>query len=368
MKLNFLKQVLLAAVVAVAFSGQGVAQHTVTSTTLSAALNKTDTIFNVASAPSGTAAGWLAFVNGEAMRISAVSGNTLTVVRGTDGTQVQSHTSGDTIYIDQAFYFGLQGTEPQGSCTAATDQRSDPMIDLATGDLYDCVSSLWVKIKGASGIVPNVQPSSGVELANSLWAASNSVVFEGATADASEGTITPQDFAADRAITLLDAAGGLNVGYVTEVILCGDLPNNTTHYTSPVSGFGAGPIYNGGATYAQAEQDWDLAGVGCAAEDSTTEATADEVMFANNAFKVLGMYCVVSGSGSNGVTINLRSATANLTPDITVTIPTTETTAVASTVTTTDVAAGATFAARAISTEDLSAQDFWCSAKILVVP
>jgi len=160
--------------------------------------------------------------------------------------------------------------------------------------------------------------------------------------------------------------GGMLEGYQTHVILCGDLGNNTTVYTSPVSGFATGAFYDAGLV--ATDLDYDLAGAGCAAEDSTTEATADEIMFANNAFRVLGMYCAVSGSGSNGVTINLRSAAANLSPDITVTIPTTETTAATGEFTTTNIAANATFAARAITTEDLSAQDFWCIAQIQVVP
>jgi hypothetical protein len=206
--------------------------------------------------------------------------------------------------------------------------------------------------------------SNNVDAANSVWMASNSVVLEGLTADGSEGTITPQDFAADRAITLLDAAGAINVGVNTDIVLCGDLPNNTTNYTSPVSGFPSGEMYVNSVS----NLSFALAGSGCAAEDETTEATADDVLFANNAVKILGMYCAVSGSGSNGVVLNLRSAAASLTPDITVTIPTGSTTGATSAITTTDIAAGATFALRSISTEDLSSQDVWCMVKALIVP
>lgn len=187
-----------------------------------------------------------------------------------------------------------------------------------------------------------------------------SLVLEGTTADAFETTISTEP-TADRTITLPNATGIASVGNVVDIILCGDLPNNTTLYYSPATGFAAGLFYAFGGSYA-------LAGAGCAAEDNATESTADEVLYTNNAVKILGMSCTVTGSGSNGVVINLRTAEGNLTPDVTITIPTSTTTGATVVGTTTDIAAGATFGMRVISTEDLSAQDIWCLAKALVVP
>ena len=154
-------------------------------------------------------------------------------------------------------------------------------------------------------------------------------------------------------------------GPIIEAIFCGDLGNGTV-YTSPVSGYPAAIFY--ASTTAAADLSYALAGDGCAAQDNATEATADEIMFANNALEVLGFYCTVTGSGSNGVTLSMRSAEAALTPAVSVTIATTDTTEAANTVTTTDIAAGATVAVAAVSTEDLGAQDFWCLAKLMVVP
>lgn len=174
-------------------------------------------------------------------------------------------------------------------------------------------------------------------------------IFENGIETQGPSTILPQTF-----------------GIIRDVILCGDLPNNTTNYTSPVSGYAGGIVYSAGLT--ATDLSFSLAGTGCSAEDNATEATADEVMFANNAFQVIGLACTVSGSGSNGVTINLRSAAANLSTNVSVTIPTTTTTAATVPDVSPTVAAGATFAARAITTEDLSAQDFWCIATIRLVP
>lgn len=159
----------------------------------------------------------------------------------------------------------------------------------------------------------------------------------------------------DSSVSGQDEVGG---GMLMQAIFCGDLPNNTTNYTSPITGYPGGIFYDAGLT--GSDLSYTLAGTGCAAEDNTTEGTADEVMFTQRAVKALGLYCRVSSSGANGVTLRLRSATANVTPDLTCTIATGSTECVSYTPTTTDIAANATVAVSAVSTEDLSAQDYWC--------
>jgi hypothetical protein len=160
--------------------------------------------------------------------------------------------------------------------------------------------------------------------------------------------------------------GTVNVGFSTDVIFCGQQANAGTIYMSPVSGFPEGSFYTSGLT--ANDLSYIIGGTGCDAEDNATEGTADEVLYTNNAFKVLGMVCKVSSSGSNGVVVNLRDDAANMTPNITITIPTTATTGATSAFTTTNVAAGSAVALRVINTEDLSAQDAWCIAKLLIVP
>lgn len=141
-------------------------------------------------------------------------------------------------------------------------------------------------------------------------------------------------------------------------IFCGDLPNNTTNYTSPINGYPSGPFYDVGLV--ASDLGYGLAGTGCAAQDDTTEANADEIMFTQTAMKVIGLYCRVSSSGSNGVTLAVRSATAALTPAVTCTIATGSTECTSYTPTTTNIAANATVAVSAVDTENLSAQDYWC--------
>ncbi len=144
-------------------------------------------------------------------------------------------------------------------------------------------------------------------------------------------------------------------GVPSSFVGCGDLANAGTLYGGPI----ADSFDGTGGEYA-------LAGTACSANDNSTEATTDESIAANTAFKITGMYCVVSGSGSNGVVLTARSAEADLTPSLTCTVGTGNTTCSTVLGTTTDVAAGATVAIKSVTSgEDLSAQDFWCRVGVI---
>lgn len=131
-----------------------------------------------------------------------------------------------------------------------------------------------------------------------------------------------------------------------DMFFCGNAPNNTTNYfgvpdATNIAGFG---------------------GTACDAEDSTTEATADDVLW-TGALKVVGMCCEISSSGSNGVTITMRSAAADLSPSLTMTIPTGATFGCAyptADTTIPTVAAGATMAVKIVSTENIATADTGC--------
>lgn len=115
------------------------AQATLTQTTLSAALNNTATSFNVASA-SGAAAGYIVYVDREAMRVNSVSSNTLTVQRGVNGTSAQAHAASAVAFLDQAQYF--YNTDMSGTCTA-TNQVVLPHINVTSGQIAQCVNGRW---------------------------------------------------------------------------------------------------------------------------------------------------------------------------------------------------------------------------------
>lgn len=151
------------------------------------------------------------------------------------------------------------------------------------------------------------------------------------------------------------AVGNVDMGatMMDKIILCGQLVNNNTVYVGPAT-----TVYLAAASAEAA-----IGGTTCDGLDSGTEATADAPIATNfPAFKVHGLYCRISSDPTNDVVITARSAAADMTPSLTCTIAGTgsATHCRALTSTTTDIAAGATIAVKAVTTEDLSAQDIWC--------
>jgi hypothetical protein len=122
------------------------AQTSLTSTTFSAAVAATDTTVTVASAtgisaPSGNASlGSLLVAGQEVMKVTEVSGTTITVQRGY-GTHIYAHASGATVYEGQSGEFASY--EPYGACTAGTTWPYTPLIVLGTGNIWTCSDSIW---------------------------------------------------------------------------------------------------------------------------------------------------------------------------------------------------------------------------------
>ena len=156
---TILKQLSLAVALMSILALGASAQHTLVSTTLSAAVTNSATSITVAAcASTSCAVNSLVYVDREAMRITAVSGTTLTVTRGVDGTQATGHTSGEIAWVDQAFYFGLSPASsqnssalPWGSCTSANEYVL-PRVDTATGDIFRCTNSEWAREINTGGL------------------------------------------------------------------------------------------------------------------------------------------------------------------------------------------------------------------------
>jgi len=124
----------------------GWAQSALRSSTLSNNITDTQTTFDVVSGTNVTA-GMLAYVDAEAMRITAVSTNTLTVIRGQEGTVAEDHNSTSTIWMDSPQYFTATPFGPAGRCDGTTEpllQRT-PVIHTPTGDEYRCTNNQWAR-------------------------------------------------------------------------------------------------------------------------------------------------------------------------------------------------------------------------------
>lgn len=176
------------------------------------------------------------------------------------------------------------------------------------------------------------------------------------SADVTAVTVTT-DGAGDAEVVLPENSLGPDelAAMVEPVLFCGQNANSGTIYGGPVTAFLGGDYTT---SYA-------IGTAGCDALDNATEgAAAAPLGFANTGLKVLGMHCEVDTSGSNGVTLTLRSAEADLTPSVTCTIATGSTTCTSTTASTTDIAANATMAVKSVTTEDLSTNDFWCKVYV----
>jgi hypothetical protein len=155
-KLNILR--VLALAIGAAFVAAPVhAQSSMTTTTLTAAMTARQSQVYVASATNinppgapisqggiGAAAGapavTLIMVDREVMRVNAISGTTVQVDRGFQGTASASHLSGAKVYVAGAGTF--RAGQPSGSCTLANIAFL-PQIDVNTGNAFNCVNSMW---------------------------------------------------------------------------------------------------------------------------------------------------------------------------------------------------------------------------------
>ncbi len=130
------------------------AQTALTSTTLSSAVTQGATSIVVASAtgisaPSATAGGTMLYVMdlgqaaGEVLRVNSVSGTTIGVRRGNNGTQQVAHASGALVIIGNANQFFSY--DPSGSCTASATTVT-PWINVSNGRQWLCstVTGTWV--------------------------------------------------------------------------------------------------------------------------------------------------------------------------------------------------------------------------------
>jgi len=144
------------------------AQATLASTTLSAAVTDTTSTTIVVASATNFAVNHLAFVDAEALRVTAISGTTITVRRGTSGTRAGTHASAATVYVGPANYFTTYNRA--GSCTS-TNELVLPVINVLNANIFQCTSSLWVIIGGPVNagltltaptlVTPNMTSSTG---------------------------------------------------------------------------------------------------------------------------------------------------------------------------------------------------------------
>ena len=135
---------LLAAALVLGSVVPSAAQTLAAATTLSAAIDGTQTTFAVASA-TGVTAGNNLIVDQEVMAITAVTGTTVTVRRGQMGTAAQSHANAERVYSGASNHFQVRDPSVGAACTRGTgDAAYQPYFNVRSGVNWVCLASgVW---------------------------------------------------------------------------------------------------------------------------------------------------------------------------------------------------------------------------------
>lgn len=180
----------------------------------------------------------------------------------------------------------------------------------------------------------------------------------------SDSGITPtswtfsSDGTGDGEVTLPEGSIGVDEisAPMDSVIFCGQADENGTIYLGPVTTIFGG---DGSTSYA-------IGSAGCDALDNATEATVDAPILTNTAFKVMGGYCKTDGTlgAAETLTFTMRSAAADTTPAQSCALAAGESDCSITTASTTDVAAGATVAIKAVQVSNNADDNLWCRISI----
>lgn len=149
----------LAALVAVLLLGSSAfaQSNTTTQTTLAAAVTTTSTtVITVSSATGFTANTTYAFVDGELMAVTAVSGTNISVVRGASGTRAGTHLIGAIVHVGPVQAF--RSVDPAGRCIPS-EQTYLPQINYITGLIWSCSTQFGATLGGTWSATSTVSAS-----------------------------------------------------------------------------------------------------------------------------------------------------------------------------------------------------------------
>lgn len=167
---------------------------------------------------------------------------------------------------------------------------------------------------------------------------------------------------ADFVVPANSVGGGEVSGVRMDLIFCGQAAENGTIYLSPAAGVNGVDLGDG--------VDYSISSAACDGLDGATESTQDLIIFPEVAAKVMGMYCQQAGAEALGagetIVLSVRSGELELTPAITCTISEGQRGCRTLTGSTTDIAANATWAVKAVMTSNNTDQDLWCSVSVML--
>lgn len=155
---NTLRSLILGLVIVLALTMPGFAQTSLTTTTLSSAVTSaSQTVLSLTAVTGITGGSSILYLTPglEAMDVVSVSGTTVTVRRGTQGTRGVPHAANTVVWVANTPNRFVQQA-PRGACTQSTDQDFAPLIHLPTGDLYNCGPRITLAeaVLGPTGTTP----------------------------------------------------------------------------------------------------------------------------------------------------------------------------------------------------------------------
>jgi len=220
--------ILLSLVLALALAGSAYAQTAPTKTTLAAAVSDTySTTVTVTSATGFTAGTTWLYVNTEQMLVRAVSGTTISVVRGVNGTKAMPHMSGAVVYVGPATLY--RQFDPSGACTS-TNEVYLPQIAPASGYFWNCLNSRWQGVYLGDARIEGRLPRTPVS--NAAYTILPTDVVVAMTSLTAARTLT------------LPSASGLGGKYYVVVDESGQAGSYTITISGTINGSGSGTTIN----------------------------------------------------------------------------------------------------------------------------
>src|SRR3989338_2626545 len=172
----------------------------------------------------------------------------------------------------------LLSTADQDAANSIKGVANGFELEGATADTFEVTLTLTDPTADATWTVPNFAvnaafvgstlTTNNIDAANSVWAVSNGLVLEGATADGFEITLSPADATADATLTLPDFTG-------SGAVLASSLTTNNIQVANSIWGASNGLVYEGATA--------DTFEVTLTLTDPTADATWTVPNFAVNA-------------------------------------------------------------------------------------
>lgn len=203
----------------------------------------------------------------EIVTVTATSGTTLTVLRGGDNTQAVAHSAGVSVrhavsardFKEEKTHAAARGYDTDQAILDAVGQTHVHGIVTGEGDVVGTLKTQSLSNKTL--VSPTITGTPGV---------ATSIVFEGATADDYETTLTVTDPTADRTITLPNATGNVVLDTLAQTLTNKTLTSPTISGSPVITGLSSAGMSASSAT----PKDYVDSILGSATAASTSAASA----------------------------------------------------------------------------------------------